>query len=238
MKQLTFALALVALGSSASAQVVLQHAGQPADGNAQPAPSPQPQDPFVAPQPAATPAPQPAQAPAQERLTRQLSGYLSVPIMLTDGAIYDNANGWLGDAKAGFGIHGRFGWELGMLVLEGAVGWKILAVDSASSTLNLNLQDIWVGLGARLQFLNRSRVVPYASAAFVLNFLTATAAGASSADYEFNPGAQAAVGIAIELTRNLGIEVAVSGDFIFPVGSVFDSVQVTLQPWVGATLYI
>ncbi len=232
MKRSASVLVVLLLANSASAQVF----GQPAGGSVQMAPSSQPQNRAVV-QPQTAPAPQAAQVPTEERMVRQLSGYLSVPIMLTDGVLLDNSSVRLGEAKAGFGIHGRFGWELGMLVLEGAIGWKILAVRS-TSTASLNLQDLWGGLGARLQFLNRSRVVPYVSAAFVLNFLSVVAAETARTDYEFNPGVQAAVGLAIELSRNLGVEVGVSGDFIFPVGSVLDSVQVTLQPWVGMTLYI
>ncbi len=228
----------VLCASSVSAQVIVEEPGDQA-GAGQTAPPPaQPQQPYGAqPQQPYGAQPAPAVQPAApERLLRQLSGYLSVPIVLTDGTIYDSTLVRADEAKAGFGIHGRFGWELGLLVLEGAVGWKIFAVDGPRGA-NLNLQDLWVGLGTRLQFLNRSRVVPFASAAFVLNFLT-VASGTARADYEFNPGAQVALGVAIELTRNLGLEAAVSGDFIFPIGDVLQRTQVALQPWVGATLYL
>ena len=126
----------------------------------------------------------------EERLVRQISGYLSVPFFLTDGNIGQNpVTSEAADAGAGFGIHGRFGWELGFIVLEGQIGWQLHGVSNTNSTW----QDIWVGLGARFQLLNRSRMVPFVSAAFRLNIWServSTAGTSTVSEYDFDPGAQ------------------------------------------------
>ncbi|MEM9073716.1 MAG: hypothetical protein AAGE52_34820 [Myxococcota bacterium] len=241
--------ALVACSTGASAQVIISEGGQPVQQGqpqqgqpvqqgqvVQQQPVQQAPQPFVDQQPQ----PQPVAQPVEQRLVRQLSGYLSVPFMLTDGALFGSSPSNPADATVGFGLHGRFGWEFGMIVLEAHVGWMIMAVDT-DSTIDINLQNIWVGLGGRFQFLNRSRIVPFLSAAFRANFFVESVTGtgtSSSGAYEFEPGVMLGGGIAFELTQNFGLEVAVTGNVVFPAGDTFDELQVFLQPWLGATLYI
>ena len=233
-----------AVVSTAEAQVITSEGGEPIEGQqAQPQ---QQQVPIME----GTPPPQqqpimeggqevqPIQA-EPERLVRQISAYLSVPFFLTDGNIGTNVTtGNPVDVGPGFGVHGRFGWELGFIVLEGQVGYEIHGLSNTSSTF----QDIWVGLGARFQLLNRSRMVPFVAAAFRLNLFServSTTAGTSTvSEIDVDPGAQVALGLTVEITRSFGIEVAVSSNFLFGVGDYFQEFQFALQPWVGATLFI
>lgn len=235
--------------STVRAQVITSEGGQPVDDQGQPVQqqqqvpvqeqpimegTPPPQQPIM------EPGQEVQEAPQQERLVRQISGYLSVPFFLTDGNIGQNiTTGAPVDVGPGFGIHGRFGWELGFIVLEGAVGYEIHGLSNTNSTF----QDIWVGLGARFQLLNRSRMVPFVSAAFRLNIfserVSSGVAGSSTVStYDVDPGAQVALGLTIEITQSFGIEAAVSSNFLFGVGDYFQDFQFALQPWIGATLFI
>lgn len=233
------------LGSSAvHAQQIISEGGQPVEGQQQQ----QQQVPVQEQQPIMEGTPvqqqpimeggqevQPVQQ-QEERLARQISGYISVPFFLTDGTIVDDPVQSI-DAGAGIGLHGRFGWELGFIVLEGQVGWQLQSLSGTDSTL----QDIWIGLGARFQLLNRSRMVPFVSAALRLNIWSERVnTGGSSVvgEYDFDPGAQVGLGLTIEITRSFGIEAAVSSNFVFGISDTFRDFQFFLQPWIGATLFI
>ncbi|MEM7606786.1 MAG: hypothetical protein AAF411_15630, partial [Myxococcota bacterium] len=93
--------------------------------------------------------------------------------------------------------------------------------------------------GARLQFLNASRFIPFVSAAFQGNFWE----GFSEADFPidssftFSPALIAGGGVAIEVTRSLGLEASVNVMADFDVDDVFSSTQVLLIPRVGGTVY-
>ncbi len=224
------------MASGANAQVIIEEGGQPV-GQAQPQqPMGQPiQEPrgqvfvdgdappdqgvFVEEEP-----------PPDQRLIRQLSAYLGAPFWLTDRDVL----------RPGFSIHGRFGYEFGFIVPEIQIGWMISVLDEEDTGAGVeysNLQNIWATLGARVQFLNRSRMVPFIAAGFRLNFFSkATSGSATATAYTFEPGAMVTVGMAIELTRNFGIEVALSSTVIFGI-EVFDKVEAFLHPWAGATLY-
>lgn len=244
--RISIACALALLSVGARAQVITSEGGEPVDDQQVPVQQqPVQQQPIMegTPPPDQQPIMQGGQevqeAPQQERLVRQISGYLSVPFFLTDGNIGQNiTTGRPVDVGPGFGIHGRFGWELGFIVLEGSVGYEIHGLSNTPSTF----QDIWIGLGARFQLLNRSRMVPFVSAAFRLNLFServSTSAGTSTvSEIDVDPGAQVALGLTIELTQSFGIEAAVSSNFLFGVGDYFREFQFALQPWIGATLFI
>ena len=232
-------VALWGVGSMAQAQVITSEGGEPIEGDQgqqEVYQEPVEQVP-VQQQPIMEGTGQPIMEGGQEvqpveqqpeRLVRQISGYLSVPFFLTDGNIGQNPVTLMNaDAGAGFGIHGRFGWELGFIVLEGQVGWQLHGVSNTASTL----QDIWIALGARFQLLNRSRMVPFVSAALRINIWSerVSSAGTSTVtEYDFDPGAQVGLGLTIEISSN----------FVFGVGDYFRDFQFWLQPWIGATLFI
>ena len=251
MTRLAIAAALTLISVGAHAQVITSEGGQPVDPNDPNAQQQVPvqEQPGQA-QPIMEGTPPPDQQPVmqggqevqtepqQERLVRQISGYLSVPFFLTDGNIGTNVTtGMPVDAGPGFGIHGRFGWELGFVVLEGQVGWQLHGLSNTDSTF----QDIWIGLGARFQLLNRSRMVPFVSAALRLNIWServSTGSTSTVSSYDFDPGAQVALGLTVEITQSFGLEVAVSSNFLFGVGDFFQQFQFSLQPWIGATIFI
>jgi len=202
-------------------------------------------DPFVGQQPQqvqAQPQAQPGQPQEPQRAARQTSVYLDVPIFLTNADI----------VRPGVGIHGRFGWEIGFLVPQAQVG--IQANFMPAQTVDgmvldrTTLANIWFSLGVRLQFLNRSRFVPFVDLNARFNFWSYSqrdaAGGVYANDFTFEPGILGAVGMAIELTAKLGLEVALNAMMTIPTSDVFaarngfdSELQVVLIPWVGGTYY-
>ncbi|MEZ4249743.1 MAG: hypothetical protein R3B99_16050 [Polyangiales bacterium] len=172
------------------------------------------------------------QQQAPERFVRQTSVYLGVPFFLTDRD----------SLRPGFGLHVRGGWEFGWLVPEVALGWQLNLLDAPG---NDNLQSIWFSLGLRVQFLNYSNVVPFVSAAFRPTWFSVYDPDFSTgSEYTFEPGVTGAVGAAIELTPNFGLEVGVQATAIFSVvNEVFvddrgnGKNELFLYPYVGATYY-
>ena len=99
-----------------------------------------------------------------------------------------------------------------------------------------SLQAFWFSLGARLQMLNASRFVPFVSAALHFTWWGRSQVGFDTV-YAVDPGLGAAVGLALELTQNFGLEASVSALVNFPAQDTFLDTQIVLSPWVGGTLY-
>ncbi|HJK90559.1 MAG TPA: hypothetical protein RMH85_18955 [Polyangiaceae bacterium LLY-WYZ-15_(1-7)] len=202
------------------AQVIVQEGGQPVQQQ------PAQQEVVYESQPQQPPPPQ------QVRLQRQTSVYLSVPFHLTDTDVF----------RPGFGFHGRFGWEFGYIVPEANIGWALNLVDLPTS--DENIQTIFLTLGARVQFLNVSNVVPFVAAGFRMSWFSLYDEFGATSDWTFEPGVTAQAGVAIELSQSFGLEFGIMGHVIFPVvnevfvdGAGDPATQVLLQPYGGLTLY-
>lgn len=168
-----------------------------------------------------------------ERLGRQLSLALDVPIFLTNAS----------DVGPGVGAHLRFGWEFGMIVpqIKLGVATNFLSESAEVFTGAANVNSLWVTLGARLQILNRTRFVPVIDAGLRLQFWNYPA-GLYTEQYVFEPGVTIGVGLAIEITARFGLEVGVDGTLTFPTSDTFagfpdDGAQFFLAPHVGGTFY-
>lgn len=176
---------------------------------------------------------EPAQAPPPERLVRQTSLYVGVPFFLTNRQLY----------RPGVGFSGRFGWEFGYIVPELAIGWQLNVLQGAVDALGnpiSNLQNIWFSIGARIQFLNVSNVVPFVAAAFRPTwFSTYRAGAATTSELAFEPAITAGAGAAIELSEHFGLEIGVQVTTILSVVNnvMANDVEVFAQPYFGATYY-
>lgn len=236
MQRLFFAALLAAaLPLSASAQRVVVRAQaaqpQPVQVHAQPAQvqvHAQPAQVQVQP----TYVAQQAQPQQPQRDPRQLTGYMHVPFFLSD------------DPLPGLGVSARMGWEFGMFMPEASIGFanhflpSDFVVPTTGGTRSFDhLQNIWFTLGARFQFLNPTRFIPFVSGAFRGNFWSYRSNDDVTTDFEFDPGAQVSAGLAIELTPRLGMELAVQGNVNFPVSDVFDKTRFVLHPVAGLTAY-
>lgn len=168
-----------------------------------------------------------------ERLGRQLSLALDVPIFLTNAS----------DIRPGVGAHIRFGYEFGMVVPQVKIGvsTNFLSDDAERLTGSTNLNAVWASVGIRLQILNRSRFVPVIDAGLRLQFWNYPDAFATT-DYLFEPGVTVGGGLAIEITARFGLEVGVDAVVAFPISDAFfgyenDGTQFFLMPHLGGTLY-
>lgn len=191
------------------------------------------------------PEPQAAQQPAEvERGARQTGIYLTVPIFLTNPTdALDDRQNW--DPGFGIGIGGRFGWEFGMIVPEIHIGVQTNISNAVSPTEGpiSRLTAFHFSLGARIQFLNPSRFLPFVAVAFRGNFwgyVTEDGFG-GSVEYDFNPAASGTVGLAIELSQTIGLEAAVDVVANFGLAlsdqSVIGGTDLMLIPRLGGTLY-
>lgn len=187
--------------------------------------------------------PQAAQPAVAERGARQSGIYLTVPLFLTDPTGPSDET-W--DPGFGIGIGGRFGWEFGMLVPEVHIGIQtnISSANFVDEGPISRVTAFHFSIGARLQFLNPSRFLPFVAVAFRGNFWSyATEDGfGGSSEYDFNPAASGTLGLAVELSQTVGLEAAVDVVANFGIGSLgFDSVldgtDVLLIPRLGGTLY-
>ena len=159
-----------------------------------------------------------------------------VPVFASDATDLDGI-GW--DPGGGIGIGGRFGWEFGMLVPEVHLG--IHTNFSGAADTN-RITAFYFSLGARFQFLNPSRFLPFVAVAFRANFWGYTNnEGFSSVEYDFNPAASGTVGLAIELSQRVGLEAAVDVVANFGINAsddpVLDGTDLIIIPRLGGTLY-
>lgn len=182
---------------------------------------------------------EPYQQQEPERLGRQVSIALDVPLFLTNTQ----------DVGAGIGAHLRFGWEFGMLVPQVKLGvaTNFLENDTIGGAGERigsdNINSLWATLGVRLQILNRTRFVPVIDAGLRLQFWSYPYYGGAYADdYVFEPGISVSAGLAIELTARVGLEIGVDANAIFPTSDTFlgypsDGTQFFLTPHIGGTVY-
>lgn len=222
---LTSAILLVAVTASAQQDVFIQDDGTGVQQNQQ-------QQQYQA-------QPQAAQPAVAERGARQSGLYLTVPLFLTDPTDFSGGS-W--DPGFGIGIGGRFGWEFGMLVPEVHLGVQtnfsgaVLAGGDEVSRVTA----FHFSVGARLQFLNPSRFLPFVAVAFRGNFWGfVDEFGGGSIEYAFNPAASGTLGLAVELSQTIGLEAAVDVVANFGLGdsSIFDGTDLLLIPRLGGTLY-
>lgn len=188
--------------------------------------------------------PQPAQPAVAERGARQTGLYLTSPIFLTDPS-QPSGGSW--DPGFGIGIGGRFGWEFGMLVPEVHIGIQTnfsgATLIDAGGTYDANrITAFHFSIGARLQFVNPSRFLPFVAVAFRGNFWGYTDEfGDGSVEYDFNPAASGTVGLAVELSQTVGLEAAVDVVANFGIAAsnepILDGTDVLLIPRLGGTLY-
>lgn len=171
---------------------------------------------------------QQVEAQEPERLARQASVYGYVPIFLTNERDF---------VTPGIGLRARFGWEFGYVVPEVNFGMQIHFSQNDPDFPDVDsLQAFWFSLGARLQMLNASRFVPFVSAALHFTWWGRSEVGFDTV-YAVDPGVGGAVGLALELTQNFGLEASVSALVNFPAQATFFDTQIILSPWVGGTLY-
>ncbi|MBO6936311.1 MAG: hypothetical protein JJ863_15150 [Deltaproteobacteria bacterium] len=172
-----------------------------------------------------------------ERLGRQLSLALDVPIFLTNTSL----------VRPGVGAHLRFGYEFGMVVPQVKIGISTnFLSDEASRRIPItdgatNLNAIWASVGIRLQILNRTRFVPVIDAGLRLQFWNYPSSAYTS-EYLFEPGVTVGAGLAIEVTARFGLEVGLDMVVAFPVSDAFadydnDGTQFFLMPHLGGTIY-
>lgn len=235
---LTSAILLVAVTASAQQDVFIQDDGTGVQQN-----QPQQQQQYQPQQQQYQPQEQAAQPAVAERGARQSGLYLTVPIFLTspvDPIELDRR-----EPGFGIGIGGRFGWEFGMLVPEVHIG---IQTNFASGFDSFGSTDVAVSritafhfsIGARLQFLNPSRFLPFVAVAFRGNFWgVAYADGSSTAEYSFNPAASGTLGLAVELSQTIGLEAAVDvvANFGIDPDGTLDGTDLLLIPRLGGTLY-
>ncbi|MEO0322472.1 MAG: hypothetical protein AAF447_05920 [Myxococcota bacterium] len=226
MTRVSLALGLLLLGASA--------ASAQQDPFAQPTQPPPPPPPSAVPvqqQPA--PLPPVQQAPVAQRGARQISLFIPLTIWAQQTDLL----------TLGGGVGARFGWEFNSLVPQLEVGIHVNPVDGADATLN----NSWFGAGARYQFLNESRFVPFAEAMLRFNFFslvvdTGVAFVESTTELLF--GVHVGGGVIIEITRRFSFDAQLNVHFVFDSGSDlfvtgFDSgsTQTVIEPRFGGTFY-
>lgn len=180
--------------------------------------------------------PQAAQPAEVERGARQSGLYLTVPLFLTKATDIDGVP-W--SPGFGIGIGGRFGWEFGMLVPEVHLGIQTNFSGEADTS---RITAFHFSIGARLQFLNPSRFLPFVAVAFRGNFWADVDAAGISSEYVFNPAASGTLGLAVELSESIGLEAAVDVVANFGLGNLasdtlLDGTDVLFIPRLGGTLY-
>lgn len=235
---LTSAILLVAVTASAQQDVFIQDDGTSVQQNQPDQQQYQPQQ-----QQEYQPQEQAAQPAVAERGARQSGVYLTVPLFLTD-ATGPSGEAW--EPGFGIGIGGRFGWEFGMLVPEVHIGIQTNLSSAAFIDEGpiSRVSAFHFSIGARLQFLNPSRFLPFVAVAFRGNFWSyATEDGfGGSSEYDFNPAASGTLGLSVELSQTIGLEAAVDVVANFGLGSlgnasVLDGTDLLLIPRLGGTLY-
>ncbi len=171
-----------------------------------------------------------------ERLGRQLSLALDVPIFLTN----------IQQVRPGVGAHLRFGYEFGMVVPQVKIGisTNFLSDDVEARAGAPNLNAVWASVGIRLQILNRTRFVPVIDAGLRLQFWNYP--NSTFTEYLFEPGVTVGAGLAIEVTARFGLEIGLDAVVAFPVSETFDGAlygyentgtQFFLMPHLGGTIY-
>lgn len=170
-----------------------------------------------------------------ERLGRQLSLALDVPIFLTNPTL----------VRPGVGAHLRFGYEFGVVVPQIKIGISTNFLSEEASRIPTtsgtgNLNAIWASVGVRFQILNRTRFVPVIDAGLRLQFWNYP--DTIPAEYLFEPAVTVGAGLAIEITARFGLEVGVDAVVAFPVSDAFtgydnDGTQFFLMPHLGGTIY-
>ncbi len=209
------------------------NAGQPNTG--QPAPVFQ-QDPQPTPQPV-NPQPGPVAQPVAQRGARQATVYLASPIHFTDPANETRyPEGF--DLGGGIGIGLRFGWEFGPVVPQLGLGVQTNIRSGGGGRLT----SLYIEAGARFQFVNTSRFLPFLSLMVRADRYTLHDERVDPSltlnGNDFLPGVLAGGGVAVELTRSFGIDASLLVLTTFPTSEeIIDSVQVSLVPRLGGTLY-
>ncbi len=168
--------------------------------------------------------------PANKPRPAQLSVYLRVPIALND-ALDDSRQ-----MGGGVGLAARFGWDLGIVVPEFHLGGSLhfVSLDNAVTDVEPNLfTNVWVAGGARLQLLNRSRFVPFASAGIRVNFWSVADGLTRSLSPSF--GLIGKVGVMLEISMRIALEVM--ADFHVSFSDLFDSPASFIAPMAGMTFF-
>lgn len=180
---------------------------------------------------------QPAQqepATAQQGRGIQYGAHLIVPIWLSDPA---GGNGESVDP--GIGVQGRLGWEfpsgwsaefdLGVMVNR-------VTFDSSLGLSDRQLDAVWLGAGLRYSLLNRTAWVPFLGVGLQLTGWGDDLCGGSSCSRKWTIGANGIVGLVLEVSQFLGLEVGVQV-MASSEGEVFKGVQIIVSPLAGITLY-
>lgn len=165
--------------------------------------------------------------------------YLGVPIWFTPDK---------GIVQPGVSFETRFARRFGLLAPEITLGWQINWLDqdelpNALRNYNFTIDAFYMTLGARVYFVERGVVQPFASAGFDLAFWhltgdTSTACGyyycAQTANYDLGIGFSGRLGVAIVPTRSVQLELGARIAMTFPVGPI-DDVEAWLTPYLGFT---
>lgn len=192
-----------------------QPQNQPSPGQAQPGP--------------------PQQTQAQSGQAREAGGrgilyggHVLVPIWLTQPAN-------TADIRAAVAARFRFGWEFPYgLSAELGVGYHYAGFRDSSDSLN----GYFFQGGGRFSFLNPSALVPFVGVGAQINVWNGCGPCRAPADNNVTVGVQVPVGLIYEITAHIGIELGVETAVLFHTAGFFDGAQVTLSPFVGATLYL
>ena len=252
---LSLSLALVA---QASAQYTDPAAPPPTPpAGVAPAPAAQPAPTAVAPPPPPPPSqsnttvyyaqPQPTYSsrPASSGPRAQLSGYLGVPVFVSDE--HDVAS-------AGVSLAGRYGFQVnGYVVPQIGGGWQIQWVDinnhpdySSVPYNNRSFSMLYFNLGVRFQVPNESKLIPFASVNLDFNFWHLEGDSSISCggyyywwcgsynNYHYEPGMSGRVGAMIKLNSGMALELGVRVATSFGT-NVFASPETWLDPYIGFT---
>jgi hypothetical protein len=155
--------------------------------------------------------------------------------------------------RPGVNLHGQGGLDLGYVAFFVHGGWRWIPVDfdragggDAQYTGNGRepLKNPYFGLGVRVQFPNRSPLIPYASASFDFNWWNFNETASACAPgyyywwcgdysvYRFTPGFSGRVGTAVEVRNGLYIDVGLNVSMTFE-GDFFERNYTWMEPFLG-----
>lgn len=160
--------------------------------------------------------------PLYERGMR-ISAEASVPVSISS-ASFGGGFELIGRVEAAFGA----GFVGHLLTIGGAARSHALYEDDPAGGLVL-------GTGLRFGVLNSSSFVPFIQARFRMHVWGAPTTDDES---EVQFGAEAGVGLAIELTRYVGIELGCNLVMLFPHDVLAQDLELAVAPAVAGTLYL
>jgi hypothetical protein len=161
------------------------------------------------------------------------------------------------DLNVGIGAQGRIGWEFGSgLSTELSIGVMYNGARDGTYDETLagapvtvtwegyGLTTIWIGLGLRYAFLNPTAFVPFIGAGLMLPiwsnaFRNAAGGVTSEGDAVVSFGFNGLVGVQLEVSTQVGIEVGAQINYAIAPGwdQIYAAPELWLTPFAGVTLY-